>query len=315
MTVTESRAGVANKAGAPPMSSPCAAAAKTFVAPAAAAGLGGAYQRAAGADEVVDDDRDLAGYVARQQFAGHHAAAAILLHVGAADVAPGQLLQRLPERLGPLGAARIGRDGDGRLAMQKRREMRGEQRRDFDVHGRAAERVLERRDVMHFDRHDAIDPDRVEHRSDIARGDGVVGLGAPVLAGIAEIRDDGGDASGTRVFQRAAEEQHAAELVVAAGAVVAVQRMQHERVLAAHILQRPCLVLAVFEVTLLVLGERDVEALCDTLREVAAAVQPEQQHRMVGHRPSSWLAAAGPASRACRRRSATSASEICVKSR
>jgi hypothetical protein len=82
--------------------------------------LGRADQRAAGADKIVDDHRHLAVHVAGEQLAADDAAAAEFLHIRAADILSGQLLQRLAELLGAFGTAGVRRDSDGIGAPQQR---------------------------------------------------------------------------------------------------------------------------------------------------------------------------------------------------
>ena len=71
------------------------------------AGLGCTHQRAAGADQIIDDHRNLAVNVTGERLAADNAAAAVLFHVGAADILLGQLFQMLAELFRPLGPAGV----------------------------------------------------------------------------------------------------------------------------------------------------------------------------------------------------------------
>ena len=81
--------------------------------------VGGTYQSAARADQIIDDHGYLATHVPGQQFPAHDATAAEFLHVGTADILPRQPLERLAELFRPLGAAGVGGDGHHRIATQQ----------------------------------------------------------------------------------------------------------------------------------------------------------------------------------------------------
>jgi hypothetical protein len=102
-------------------------------------------------------------------------------------------------------------------------------------------------------------------------------------AGIGEIGADGGT-GGRGVLQGADEEQQADQLVVGAHARFAIERVDHVHVAAAHVLQRPCLVLAVLEFALLVAGKRHAERGGHPFTVGAAGVKREQAKLFPGHR-------------------------------
>ena len=145
----------------------------------------------------------------------------------------------------------------------------------LDVPGRTPECVLERGDVVHFRHDDPVDPDRFEHRRDVSGDDRIIWLGPPILARIAEIGRHRRHVRGAGILQRAAKEQQPAKLVVAALVVVPIQRMQHEDVVAADILERTSLVLAILEAALLVRRKRDFQPTRHTLGKLPAALQTE----------------------------------------
>ena len=126
-------------------------------------------------------------------------------------------------------------------------------------------------------------PDGLEELGDIARGDRVVGLGATILAGVAEIRGHRGDGVGPGILEGTAEEEKSAQLVVGALYVIAVQGMDHEDVVAFYTLERSRLVLAVLEGALLVLRQRHFEACGNLFREGTASFQPEESEGAISH--------------------------------
>src|SRR6476620_3779490 len=100
--------------------------------------------------------------------------------------------------------------------------MRGEQRRALDVNGRAAKGILEGGNVMNLDADHSVNADRLEERRDVASGDRIERLGAPVLAGIAKVGHHCTNAARTSIAQGAAKEKQAAQLIVCALPVVPV---------------------------------------------------------------------------------------------
>ena len=121
-----------------------------------AAGGGRARDRAAAGDQIVEDDRDAARDVARENLARHAPLAARLVHERLGDGAAAAALQPLPEQLGALLAAEIGRDHDDRRLADERREMAGEQRMGVERDGFAAKGVLEGCDIVHVYRDDGV---------------------------------------------------------------------------------------------------------------------------------------------------------------
>ena len=100
---------------------------------------------------------------------------------------------------------------------------------------------------------------RLEQRGDVARGNRIARLRLPVLARVAEIRHDRRHGRGGCVAQRADEEQQAAQLVIDARVVIAVEGLQHEHIALPDVHERTRLVLAVLELPLLVSRQRPAE--------------------------------------------------------
>jgi hypothetical protein len=136
---------------------------------------------------------------------------------------------------------------------------------------------------VHLQGDDAVDADGLEELGDIARGDRIVGFGAAILAGVAEIRRHRGDGVGPGVLEGAAEEEKAAQLVVRALLVIAMQGMDDEDVVALHAQERSRLVLAILEGALLVRRQRHLEARRDQFGEGTASFQPEESEGAMFH--------------------------------
>jgi hypothetical protein len=66
-----------------------------------------AQERAAGADQVVDDKGCTASYIAHKQIAGHDAGAAVLVREGLGHRVAARRFQRLAQELGALGATGV----------------------------------------------------------------------------------------------------------------------------------------------------------------------------------------------------------------
>jgi aminoglycoside phosphotransferase family enzyme len=156
-----------------------------------AACLRGAQQRAASADQIVDDDRDLVAHVADERLAAHHAERPMFLDERVADRLAERRAQGPAQRLRALGPAGVGRDDDHLVAAERRGEVTPEQRPRLEMLGRAAEGVLERNGVVHVERHDPVDADRLERRGDVARRHRVARLRPAVLARVAGGNDRG----------------------------------------------------------------------------------------------------------------------------
>jgi len=152
------------------------------------------------------------------------------------------------------------------------------------VLGAAAKAVLEGGEVVHVQGDHAVHPDGLEQARQIARGHRVARLGLAILARVAEVGHDRGDARRGGVLQRTDEKQQPAQLVVGALVRAAVERLHHVAVAAAHALQRSRLVLAVLEIALLVRAELGAELRRDALGERPRRIQRKQRQIALGHR-------------------------------
>lgn len=145
------------------------------------------------------------------------------------------------------------------------------------MNGRAAERVLERGDIVRVQADDGVDAGRFDQLRNVARDHRIAGLRLAFLTRIGEIRNDSGDAAGAILPERSSEEEEPDELVVGAFSLLAIEALQHISVRAAHALERPALVLVVLEVALLNARERAIELESYRLGERACFAQCAEQ--------------------------------------
>ena len=122
---------------------------------------------------------------------------------------------------------------------------------------------------------DGIAADGLEKRRDITRRHRIVRFGAAILPRITEIGRDRGDPGGTGVFRRSDEKQQAAELVVGALVRAAMKAMNYKYVGTADGIERSCLVLAIFEIPLLMRAEGMAEQLAELAPKFFGSVQGE----------------------------------------
>ena len=223
-------------------------------------GLGGVAQAAAGVHHVVEEDAVLVPHVADDV---HDLAAVGLLP---ALVHDGQIhVQLLGKGPGPGHRAHVGRDHHHVLAL-------GAVLLGVVVHKDGVARQIVHRNVE-----EALDlggvqvhgqhPVRArggEHVGHQLGGDGVTGLGLAVLPGIAEIRDDGGDAAGGGTLHCVDHDQQLHEAVIdrLAGA------LHDEHVHAADGLVDGDGALAVGKRRDRALAQGDAEVLADHVRQV-----------------------------------------------
>ena len=86
----------------------------------------------------------------------------------------------------------------------------------FEIRRLTAKGVLESGEVVDVEGYHGIRAACLEEPRHVFCRDRVTRLRAPILAGVAKIRNHSGDPLGTRVLQRADEEEQATELVVRA---------------------------------------------------------------------------------------------------
>jgi hypothetical protein len=139
--------------------------------------------------------------------------------------------------------------------------------------------------------HDRVRAASFEQSWQVFRRNWIARLGVPVLPGVAEIGYHRGDALRAGVLQRPDKEQQAHELVVGRLPGIAAKRMNDEEILPPHLDKRPDLVLAILEAAFLVIGQYQVEMLCD-----ARSIFPRQRtrsarHPATSHTPQKFAAA------------------------
>src|SRR5688572_23921934 len=91
--------------------------------------------------------------------------------------------------------------------------------------------VLVSSQVMDIQGDHMIGPDGLEQSGNITRCNRVARFALSVLAGVTEVRDNGGNTFGRRIAQSAQEKEQAAELVVHALLGIAMQRLNDKSVL------------------------------------------------------------------------------------
>ena len=236
-------------------------------------GLGARAERAGGVDDVVGDDRALALDLADDRGDARLAVLGAQLRDDR-DLG----VEHLGEARGQLGAARIGGDDDGALAVEAHvAEVAGEHRqRRHVVHGAVEEALHLPRVEIH--RQHAVDTGGAQQRRDEARGDRLARRGLLVLARVRVPRDDGGDALGRAEHGRVGHDHQLHQ--------VAVDRihaaLDEEDVGAAHRLLEARVDLAVGERLQRRAAERDTEAIADALGEVGVGAAGEHHQALGG---------------------------------
>ena len=163
------------------------------------------------------------------------------------------------------------------LGLEQWREVGDKQFIRLQMFGLTAERILVGGQIVHVERHHPVDTHRLDQGGDIARGDRVAGLGLAVLARISQVGDNRRNPPGRGIPQGTEKEQHPAQLVVHALGWIGIQRLNNVHVLRAHIHPWANLVLAIFELPLLVLAQCDAEFLRDLLAKRTAGIDGEQR--------------------------------------
>jgi hypothetical protein len=143
----------------------------------------------------------------------------------------------------------------------------------FDYTTVAARRQACETEVVHFDADQAFDPDRFEQSRHVAHGQWIPSFRTRVLTCMAEVRRDHRHAPSAGIHERAQKEQNSNELVVARPRGVSVQRFHEIHVTPANALEGTDLVLAVFEISLLVAGRVRPPGVNRRARAVAARYQ------------------------------------------
>ena len=197
--------------------------------------------------------------------------------------------KRLAEQFCTLGAAGIRRNDAEVLVLELARIFH-EQGSSRESDGATSKGVLEGDRIVHLERDDHVRAHGLEHAGDVSRRHRVVGLGAAVFAGVAQVRHDSRDARGTGVLERSDEEQQPAELVVGAQGGPAVQALDDIDILPEHRIERTRLVLAVLEVPLLMQRQWLPQGGCDGPPELSRCLHREQPQTITRAR---WHTVAG----------------------
>ena len=206
-----------------------------------------AVHRAAGGNQVVNHDDCCFLHIANQRFAAYDARASPLVHESLAHGPQQDLLQHLAKELGAFHAAWVRRDNCNRSNRQQIAQFTGEQAAGIEVDGPAAERVLERGDIVNIKGHDAVGSGGFKQAGHILRCYGIAGLGLAVFPRIGEIGHQRRDARRAIVAQGAKKEQQLAKLVVHALNWPSMEALQNINILAANADKWPHLMLAILE--------------------------------------------------------------------
>ena len=244
----------------------------------ATAGVDRMQHRRSRADEIIDDDDAASGDIAGEQLAADDAMAALLVHDGEIDRSSNSRLQQFGNAARARGAADVRCRHRIAVAVGILGEVPGEERRRLQMHGLAAERVVERRLVVHFERNHPVGIHRFEQPGDVARRYGIMRLGPAVLARIGEIGNAGGHAARTGILERADQEKQAAQPIVGRAEQVAEQRLHHVHGASPHAIERAELALAALEFELFVRAERDIEPRGNTRPDPRRGGRHEYRH-------------------------------------
>ena len=148
--------------------------------------------------------------------------------------------------------------------------------RGEEVVGRDVEEALDLAGVQ-VERHDAVGAGALDQVGDELGRDGRARAGLTILAGVAVVGNDGGDAGCRRALERIDEDQQLHQVVVRRERV----RLDHEDVLAADVLLDLDEDLHVGKALHLALGGRDLQMCADRLREGAIGVAGDDFHRQL----------------------------------
>ena len=188
---------------------------------------GGVAERAARIDDIVDQDAEASLHLTDDV---HHFGFARALTAFVDDRERG-IVESLGERPRAHHAADIGRDDHQIAPAVARLDIRCDDGGGKQIVGRDVEKALDLPGVE-IDRQHAIGTRHCDQVRDELGRNRRAGSWFAVLPGIAEIRDDGGDALGRRALQRIDANQQFHQIVVRRIA----GRLQHEHILAADIL-------------------------------------------------------------------------------
>ena len=234
-------------------------------------GIGGIHQRAAGVDDVVDQDAGVAGdfadYVHHFGFAG---ALAALVDDGEGRV------DALGEAAGAHHAADVGRYHHHVFEFEFLFDVADHHRRRIEIVGRDIEEALDLAG-MQVERHDAVGAGAGDQVGDELGRDWRAGARFAVLPGVTEIRHHRGDAACRRTAQRVDDDQQFHQVVV--GRVG--RRLQDENVRATHVFLDFDENLEVGEALYDRLGQADLEVFGNLLRQHRVGIAGDELDRPV----------------------------------
>src|SRR6516162_2267590 len=193
-----------------------------------------------------------------------------------ADRPASGVFQSLAQQLGALAATEIRRHHADRPIRRDFPDIADQERRSAQRNRGATKGVFKSRLIMNFERDYSIDAGSLEQCRQVTNGDGVLGLGPPILPRIAKIGHHRRDPGCAGILQGADEEQQAAQLVVWALLRSAVQAMHDVNVATRDRVQRPTLMFDVLEAALLERSEMAPERPRDLLAEHLGAMQSKQ---------------------------------------
>jgi hypothetical protein len=129
----------------------------------------------------------------------------------------------------------------------------------LEIGRRTAESVFEGGKIVDVEGHHRLRAAGLKEPCNIFARDRVAQLRAAVLASIAQVRNDRRHPLGSGVLQSPGKEEQTAELVIRALLGVAIERMDREDVLPAHLDERADLVLTILKRTYLVPAKDQVQ--------------------------------------------------------
>ena len=187
-------------------------------------------------------------------------------------------LQALGQRARAHHAADVGRHHQ-QILVALLPDVAEEDRRRVHVVDRDIEKALDLVGVQ-IDGQHALYADRLQHVGDHLGGNrDARRTGPPVLAGVTEIRDGGGDAAGGSALERIHHHHQFHQVVVGRKA----GRLQHEDVVAAHMFEDFAADLAVGKTADIGAAKRYVQALDDIGCQLSVGIPGKHHQAVVGH--------------------------------
>ncbi len=177
---------------------------------AVAAGRRSADQRASGGAQIIQYDRRPAAHLAGKRASRDDAFGAAFLDERQPDLLVGPRGQQLAEDLRALDAAHIGRDyGECRSSTEAAQKVLREHWQRGQMHRGDAKCIVECGGIVDIEADEATGTRRLEQLGNVARGDRITNLGAPVLAREREVGQEHHAGVGAGVAQALQQEQQA----------------------------------------------------------------------------------------------------------